>query len=84
MAQRWIVVLSCDPPAFDMLRHICSHSRHLVAQSFMISPWPLSHSSAQQRHASAQAWCAYDASGLERAIRVTARTQNAWQSMANS
>src|SRR5271157_60929 len=58
MAQHSVAVFSCEPPLLDMLRHACSHSRHLVAQSFMISPCPFARSSAQQRHASAQAWCA--------------------------
>jgi len=58
MAQRSVAVFSCDPPLLDMLRHACSHSRHLVAQSFMISPCPFAHSSAQHRHASVQAWWA--------------------------
>jgi hypothetical protein len=65
-------------------RQTFSQSRHALTHSFIISASCPSHAAAQSRHASAQAWWAYFAIGLLRAIKVAASVQNAWQSIVAS
>jgi hypothetical protein len=68
-----------------MARHVPSQVRHFSAHALTIADAGcLSHASAQQRQASAQASQEYCISSLPRSIMVAESVQNAWQSIVSS